>query len=95
MRYRKIEQPLTGRWRRDRLAEKMTLAQLLTEYFKVHGLTIAEAARRADNMSWQQMNRLSKGYSVYIQPATIDALVKLGLDRDAVALATYGLPAPA
>lgn len=71
------------------MAEHESLAKLINAHLDLLGITIAEAARRA-NMSWRQMHRLCNGVSVYVQPATITALVDLGLDRRAIVLAAYG-----
>ena len=66
-----------------------SLAALLNTHLETAGLTIAEAARRS-GLSYRQMHRLCNDKSQYIQPATIDGLGQLGLDRRALVLAAYG-----
>ncbi len=66
-----------------------SLAALVDEHLRVVGMTIAEAARQV-GVSYRQMHRIVNGKSIYVQPATIDGLERLGLDRRRLVLAVYG-----
>lgn len=66
-----------------------SLAALVDEHLRVIGMTVTDAARLA-GLSARQMHRIVKGNSVYVQPATIDGLERLGLDRRRLVLAVYG-----
>ena len=65
-----------------------SLAALVDDHLRMIGMTVAEAARQA-GVSYRQMHRIVNGHSVYVQPATIDGLEKLGLDRRRLVLAVY------
>ena len=66
-----------------------SLAALVDQHLRVIGMTVTVAARVA-GLSTRQMHRIVKGNSVYVQPATIDGLERLGLDRRRLVLAVYG-----
>lgn len=65
-----------------------SLAALLNTHMDARGWSIAEAARRT-GLSYRQMHRLLKGDSNLVKESTIEALEKLGLDRQAIVWAAH------